>query len=205
MITYLAGPMAGCSDEEMMGWRREATRLLGKDNILDPTVRDYRGIWETEVQLTFLVEADKNEIDQSDFVLAYCPQPSYGTVMEILYSWEQSKTVVVVLPPGALNSPWLRYHSHIIFDSVAKACNYILNNQHTNKTNKKEDIITMPNTNTNKFRYYTVTTTSVVRANNKTDALALAMNRRGVAGQNLFTERDVERITAAEARATQTA
>lgn len=51
----------------------------------------------------------------------------------------------------------------------------------------------------NKFNYYTVTRTTVVKANNKTDALALAMNRRGITGEALATDTDIERIPAAEA------
>lgn len=53
----------------------------------------------------------------------------------------------------------------------------------------------------NKFNYYTVTTTTIVKANNKTDALALTMNRRGVTGEILTREVDVDRIAAAEAHA----
>lgn len=196
MKVYLAGPMAGCTDEEMMGWRKQATVILGQEMVLDPTVRDYRGIWETPGQLKFLVEADKGEIDEADVVLAFCPKPSYGTVMEILYAWERGKAVVVILPPGALNSPWLRYHSHIILATVEEACNNILSYSNKNQTNKKEKSKTMSNS---KFNYYTVTTTTVVRANNKTDALSLARNRRGVPGQSLSQETEIERIPAAEA------
>lgn len=50
-----------------------------------------------------------------------------------------------------------------------------------------------------KFRYYSVTTTTVVRANNKTDALALAKNRRGVPGQSLQEDVWIDRIPASEA------
>ena len=51
----------------------------------------------------------------------------------------------------------------------------------------------------NKFNYYTVTRTSVVKATSKTDALAIAMNRRGFNGENLATDTEIERIPAAEA------
>jgi len=53
----------------------------------------------------------------------------------------------------------------------------------------------------NKFNYYTVTTTTIVKANNKTDALAVTMNRRGVTGEILTREVYVDRIAAAEAHA----
>ena len=51
----------------------------------------------------------------------------------------------------------------------------------------------------NKFNYYTVTSTSVIKATNKSDALALAMNRRGVSGQVLANDTEIDRIPAAEA------
>jgi hypothetical protein len=51
----------------------------------------------------------------------------------------------------------------------------------------------------NKFKYFAVTTTTLVKANSKTDAQKVAMNRRGVAGEVLFKSTDIERITSAEA------
>jgi len=187
MTTYLAGPMAGCTDNEMLGWRIEATQRL-KD-VLDPTVRDYRGIHETEEQVKHIVHSDKDDIDHSDTVLAYCPQPSYGTVMEILYAWERGKRVVIVVPPGSLNSPWLRYHSDIIVETVEEACLYIIS-----KT--KGDISHM---SANKFRYYNVTTTTVVKANNKTDAIAIASGSHSTIGKAMARYVEAERIPAVEA------
>lgn len=52
----------------------------------------------------------------------------------------------------------------------------------------------------NKFKYYTVTTTTLVKAKNQTDAQKLTMNRRGVSGEVLFSDIDIERISAIEAR-----
>ncbi len=56
----------------------------------------------------------------------------------------------------------------------------------------------------NKFKYFTVTTTSIVKASNMTEAEKIASgNRRtvsGVSGELLFKDVDVERITAVKAR-----
>ena len=52
----------------------------------------------------------------------------------------------------------------------------------------------------NKFKYFTVTTTTLVKANHKTDAQKLAMGRRGVTGEVMFTDVEIERISAVEAR-----
>lgn len=52
----------------------------------------------------------------------------------------------------------------------------------------------------NKFKYFTVTTTTLVKANNKADAHKLAMGRRGVTGEVMFNDVEIERISAVEAR-----
>jgi hypothetical protein len=56
----------------------------------------------------------------------------------------------------------------------------------------------------NKFKYFTVTTTAVVKANNKADAEKIAMsNRRTIKstpGELLYKDMDVDRITAVQAR-----
>ena len=52
----------------------------------------------------------------------------------------------------------------------------------------------------NKFKYITVTTVSIVKSNNKNDAQKLAMGRRGVTGEVLFKDVEIERISAIEAR-----
>lgn len=51
----------------------------------------------------------------------------------------------------------------------------------------------------NKFKYFAVTTTTLVKANSKNDAQKVAMNRRGTPGEVLFRSTDIERITSAEA------
>jgi hypothetical protein len=52
----------------------------------------------------------------------------------------------------------------------------------------------------NKFKYFTVESLVVVKANNKTDAEKLAMGRKGVQGEVILKTTDVERISAVEAR-----
>jgi len=56
----------------------------------------------------------------------------------------------------------------------------------------------------NKFKYFTVVTSSVVRANNKADAEKIAMSNRrtlkSVQGELLYKDVDVDRITAVQAR-----
>jgi hypothetical protein len=52
----------------------------------------------------------------------------------------------------------------------------------------------------NKFKYFAVTTTSLVKANNKTEAQKVATGRRGSDGELLFKSTEIERISSVEAR-----
>lgn len=51
----------------------------------------------------------------------------------------------------------------------------------------------------NKLKYFSVTQTAIVAANNKKDAMAIARGRRGVTGRLLGETGETTRISAAEA------
>ena len=116
MKVYLAGPIMGCTDREARDWRAEATRILGPENVLDPMVRDYRGNEDANVDV--IVEGDKADIDSCTAILAYCPHPSVGTSMEILYAHERGIPVHAVVNRGSQVSPWLRYHAESVTHNV---------------------------------------------------------------------------------------
>jgi nucleoside 2-deoxyribosyltransferase len=119
---YLAGPIFQCEDHECINWREEAKKSLGKFEVIDPMVRDYRG--STDRDFNEIVEKDKAEVNASDILLAYCTKPSVGTSMEVLYAWENRKKVYVITENNEI-SPWLLYHSHGIFKSVGEAVRYL--------------------------------------------------------------------------------
>lgn len=56
----------------------------------------------------------------------------------------------------------------------------------------------------NKFKYFTVTTTTIVKAANKTDAERIALSNKrslsNVNGELVYKDIEVERITAVQAR-----
>jgi hypothetical protein len=117
MKIYLCGPIGGCTDEECKNWRDMVTKQ-GYETI-DPMRRDYRGR-EGDFSKE-IVEEDKIDIFQSDMLLVNYIKPSVGTSMEILFAWEQNKTIIVVTPKGTSISPWLKYHSHYIVNSFPEA------------------------------------------------------------------------------------
>ncbi len=120
-VVYLAGPISGCTDAEAFDWRCDMTarlRIAGHD-VVSPMSRDYRG--HEDERVDEIVIGDKADIDASHVVIAFCPKPSVGTSMEILYAWERGRRVVIFAPEGAPVSPWLRFHSHAICHDAADA------------------------------------------------------------------------------------
>lgn len=122
MITYLCGPINGCSDAEANDWRSFAKENLVTET-LDPMRRDYRG--REDECVAEIVELDKEDVEDSDFILANAPKPSVGTSMEVFYAWQLGKPVVTVVPQGQSVSPWLRYHSTVITHSLREAVSWI--------------------------------------------------------------------------------
>ncbi|MCK9155114.1 MAG: nucleoside 2-deoxyribosyltransferase [Paludibacteraceae bacterium] len=127
MKVYLCGPINGCTDEECRDWR---TYLKTKfKDCVDPMDRDYRGREDECVEE--IVELDKKDILESDILFVNFPKPSVGTCMEILYAWMNGKYVVVVCPNDMKISPWLKYHSAIIFHNFDDAISH-LKQEHDN-------------------------------------------------------------------------
>jgi hypothetical protein len=52
----------------------------------------------------------------------------------------------------------------------------------------------------NKFNYFEVTTSYVVKSKNKSEAEKIVLGRRGVKGEILSTKTNVDRISAVEVR-----
>lgn len=116
---YLCGPINGCSDTEAIDWREYVKATLLGVQFCDPMDRDYRGV-EDEA-FAEVVEQDKRDIDSCDLVLVVSDRPSSGTDMEILYSWERGKRIVLVSPPNVRLSPWRRYHATEVHATLAAA------------------------------------------------------------------------------------
>jgi nucleoside 2-deoxyribosyltransferase len=122
--TYLAGPINGCTDNECKDWREYATKEL-REGVIDPMRNDYRGRECQPGIASLIVENDKRDIEEAEFVLVNYDRPSVGTSMEILYAHSLGKPVFVVRKPGTELSPWLTYHATEIFDTFYEACNWI--------------------------------------------------------------------------------
>ena len=122
LAVYLAGKMAGCTDAECREWRDEATKHLAPLLVLNPMVRDFRGVEMTDKQCRQLVHDDKADIDRAFAVIVRADDgASWGTAMEVIYAFTHSK-IVVAFVGDAVVSPWLRAHTNAIVKTVEQAC-----------------------------------------------------------------------------------
>ena len=118
-IIYLAGPILSCTDKEMNGWRKQVmNELCFTYEFLNPTRRIYLNNDENSI-----VHGDKEDIDKSQIILVDHQFPSDGTAMEIIYAWERGKTIITIVQGEY--SPWISYHSNILFETVNHAISYL--------------------------------------------------------------------------------
>lgn len=119
MKIYLCGPINGCGDNECNDWRSFVKERF-PDQTIDPMRRDFRG--SENKCVNEIVELDKKDVEDCDIVLANCPKPSVGTSMEIFYAHSLKKPVITIVPDVETASPWLKYHSMVMVDSLGSAC-----------------------------------------------------------------------------------
>lgn len=122
MLVYLAGPINGCSDEEVSAWRRRAALALCDHgaHVLDPSSVDWRGR-ECSVPPASIVEADLRLIQQADVVLAGVWRDSAGTSMELWHATQVLGKPAVVWSPRTSISPWISYCAHSVHSDLDKA------------------------------------------------------------------------------------
>lgn len=117
---YLAGPIAGCTDEEANDWRSQIRAGLADQDIviLDPMDRDFRGVPMTPQIASDIVTGDKSEIDTCDIAVFNCWKPGWGTAMEMLYAYDIACAYVVAIVPTDVSlSPWIIEHSYrVVYD-----------------------------------------------------------------------------------------
>jgi hypothetical protein len=114
-IVYLCGAIAGCSDEECKLWRNYIKSK--HQTCLDPMDRDYRC---DDSDFEAIVLKDKADIEKCDTLLYNYLTPSVGSSMEVLLAYQSNKRVIIV-DNGKKLSPWLKFHSHFIYNTIEEA------------------------------------------------------------------------------------
>lgn len=126
-VIYLSGPINGKDDGVCRAWRSSAASSLTAAGhaVLDPMTRDYRGREDENAEE--IVSLDKEDIESSDVLLVNANSPGWGTAMECLYAISMGKRVVAFATHTSVPSisPWLRCHTHAIFDSLDSALAHI--------------------------------------------------------------------------------
>ncbi len=99
-MIYLAGPITGCKDHQVHGWRDALIKGRSESyEFIDPTRRlKLQKHKSPEEYARLIVEGDRQDIMESDAVLAHLWKESIGTAMGIMAAYSYNKPVVVVLP-----------------------------------------------------------------------------------------------------------
>jgi len=122
---YLAGPMEGCSDDEMLVWRRAATLSFNEGiKAISPVRIDSKFT-------TAIITQNQYDVKECDVTLAYLPKSisdrrcSYGTICEIAWAHAQNKPVVIVSDDPYVHDHPVIQEIGVHFDELNPAVEYI--------------------------------------------------------------------------------
>lgn len=107
---YLAGS-ANLPHEKYRGYIKEKYSHIG--DFKDPLYE------EKKLNYFEIVELDKELIRYCNIVIAYIENASFGTPMELMYAYEQSKLIFIIAKNEEVKcDPWLNHHCDEIFDKI---------------------------------------------------------------------------------------
>ena len=112
---YMAGPVMEPADNGR-SWREQLKDEYEELEWVDPLDK-YSSDDDRYLSPEAIVTQDKYWIDKSDVLfVGWKRQPSVGTPMEMMYSFDREIPVIVWLREGEVesSSPWLRYHADSI-------------------------------------------------------------------------------------------
>ena len=122
---YLAGPTEGCSDDEMVVWRKAATMLF------DDGIRAISPVRMDSTLTTAIITQNQYDVRECDVTLAYLPKSisdrrcSYGTICEIAWAHAQNKPVVIVSDDPYVHDHPVIQEIGVHFDELNTAVEYI--------------------------------------------------------------------------------
>ena len=130
---YLAGPIEGCSDDEIHDWRTLVTDKLHR-NIR--AITPYRGEDKVDEKYSFetakrIMTKNYMDVQSCDMVLAYMPKqinnrrPSYGTTFEVAWAYSLQKPILIVSDDEFLRNHPLMAVAGLHFSDIERALEYI--------------------------------------------------------------------------------
>ncbi|MCW4045898.1 MAG: nucleoside 2-deoxyribosyltransferase [Candidatus Bathyarchaeota archaeon] len=131
---FISGPIQGM--ETNQDYRKKIARICERVNCetIDPWLREkiiYRKdepCWWNNVPAPDFVERDLADIEKCDVLIAYLPQLSAGTCMELFHAKRKGKKVIVISDMKCL-SPWIVVHADKIvkhFDELEDSLKQVL-------------------------------------------------------------------------------
>lgn len=123
---FLSGPIRGLPRELSLGWRERAVELL-PDFAVIHALRG-REVKETLPDPRIAIHRDKQDIRRSDIILVndnFAEASMIGTAMEVIYAHQLGK-LVVLFGNAHQNDYWLNYHSHVRFEDLENAIEFII-------------------------------------------------------------------------------
>ena len=128
---YLCGGMEGFKEEEMKGWRAEATEHLSMAGIttLDPTRRVHmhlhKGVRYEPNQCNRIVKQDLQDIGNSTVLLCDMregqPGKRWGSMAEIAHAHTKNKIIIVWIDKEDQRHPFLEFYATEIYTDLEEA------------------------------------------------------------------------------------
>jgi len=113
-VVYLAGPIAGCNEDQIHSWRRGLKHGFSEEfEFVDPAenlIADDKSDYD-------LVKADAEDIAKADAVLAYMWRESIGTAIGVVHAQREGR-IVVVCDPNFIKSRVLGFYADAVVRSL---------------------------------------------------------------------------------------
>lgn len=113
---YLSGKKEECRYRDYVKKNYSFLNLFDPIEEVDSKIDSYEQI----------VINDKISIENSDLLVAYIRELSFGTIMEIHHAWNFQIPVYVINPGKEyVDDVWLKYHTTRFFDNINECFDYI--------------------------------------------------------------------------------
>jgi len=120
----------------LSGWSQEIEyrktvkeKYSDKLRLIDPMTITPIGVCKEvgeNCDYVYIVQRDKKLILKSDILVAYIERLSFGTIMEIMFSFDHGIPVYVICDNNQfLNDPWLLFHSTKQFRRIEDCFDFI--------------------------------------------------------------------------------
>lgn len=125
MKIYLAGPIEGCSFDEIKVWRNYTRHQLSNYDCVEPR--------DNLIDSKEIFNSNKKDVENTDITFAFLPKninfkrTSYGTIFEISYAYSIGKKVIIVSDDDYVHSHPVMKEIGVHFLTLDTAIKYLRN------------------------------------------------------------------------------